>query len=64
MIEISKNVYIDKLDNIVKEYNNTYDTSINMKPVDVKDDVYIDSIKEVKNKDDKIKVGDHVRISK
>ena len=35
-----------------------------MKPVDVKDDTYIDSVKEVNDKDPKFKVGDHVRISK
>ena len=37
MASISKNAYIDKLDDIVKKYNNTYHTSIKMKPVDVKD---------------------------
>ena len=37
MTPISKNVYIDKLDDIVKKYNNTYHASIKMKPVDVKD---------------------------
>ena len=37
---ISKNVYINKLDDIVKEYNNPYHTSIKMKPVDVKDNLY------------------------
>ena len=36
MISISKNVYIDKLDDIVNEYNNTYHRTINMKQVDVK----------------------------
>ena len=41
MTSISKNVYIDKLDDIVKEYNNTYHTSIKMKPVDVKDNTCI-----------------------
>ena len=41
MTAISKNVYIDKLDYIVKEYNNNYHTSIKMKPVDVKDNTYI-----------------------
>ena len=39
---ISKYVYIDKLDDIVKKYNNTYHTSIKMKPVDVKNNTYID----------------------
>ena len=35
-----------------------------MKPVDVKDDTYIDSSKELNDKDLKFKVGNHVRISK
>ena len=60
MMTISKNVYIDKLDDIVNEYNNTYHRTIKMKPVDVKDNTYID----FKNdKNPKFKVGDHVRIS-
>ena len=63
MTSISKNVYIDKLDDIVNEYNNTYHRTIKMKPVDVKDNTYIDSKKEVNDKDPKFKVGDHVRIS-
>ena len=64
MTSISKNMYIDKLDDIVKEYNNTYHTSIKMKPVDVKDNTYIGFKKEVNDKNPKFKVGDHVRISK
>ena len=36
MTLISKNVYIDKLDDIVDEYNHTYHTTIKMKPIDVK----------------------------
>ena len=63
MISISKNVYIDKLDDIVKKYNNTYHTSIKMKPVHVKDNTYIDFKREVNDKSHKFKVGDHVRIS-
>ena len=35
-----------------------------MKPVDVKDNTYIDFEKELNDKDPKFKVGDHVRISK
>ena len=50
MTSISKNVYIDKLDDIVKEYNNTYQTTIKMKPVDVKNNAYIVSKKEVNYK--------------
>ena len=57
-------MYIDKLDDIVGEYNNTYHTTIKMKPVDVKENTYIDSKKEINDKDPKSKVGDHVRISK
>ena len=61
---MSKNVYIDKLDDMVGEYNNTYHRTIKMKHVDVKDTAYIDFKKEVNEKDPKFKVGDHVRISK
>ena len=64
MTSISKNVYIDKLDDIVDEYNNTYHTTIKMKPIDVKDNTYINTDKEINNKDAKFKVGDRVRISK
>ena len=41
MTVISKNVYIDKLDNIVNEYNNTHHRTIKMKLVDIKDNRYI-----------------------
>ena len=41
MTSISKNVYIDELDDIVNEYNNTYHTTIKMKPIAVKDNIYI-----------------------
>ena len=64
MTAMSKNVYIDKLDDIVNEYNNTYHRTIKMKPVDVKDNTYIDFKKEVIDKDPKLNSGDHVRISK
>ena len=57
-------MYIDKIDDIVNEYNNTYPRAIKMKPVDVKDNTYIDFKKEVNDKNPKFKVGDHVRISK
>ena len=59
-----KNVYIDKLYDIVDEYNNTYHRTIKMKPVGVRDNKYIDFNKEVNDKDLKFKVSDHVRISK
>ena len=55
--------YIDKVDDIVNEYSNTYHRTIKMKPVDVKWSTYIDSSKEINNKDPKFKIGDIVRIS-
>ena len=69
MTSKSKNVYTDKLDDIVNEYDNSYHRTIKMKPVDVKDNRYIDSIELHptglhSNKDPKFKVGDHVRIFK
>ena len=41
MTSISKNVYIDKLDNTVNRYNNTYHKKTKIKPVDVKLSTYI-----------------------
>ena len=64
MTSILKNVYIDKLDDIVHKYNNKKHRTIQMKPIDVKDNTYIDFGKEVNDNDPKFKVGDHVRISK
>ena len=43
MTSISKNVYIDKLDNIVNKYNNRSDSTIKMMPFDVKPSTYIQS---------------------
>ena len=42
MTSILQNVYIDKLDDIVNKYNNTYHGTIKMNPTDVKDNTYID----------------------
>ena len=69
MTAISKNVYIDKLDDIVNGYNNTYHRTVKMKLVDVKDNTYIDPVelhseKEINGKDPKFKIGGYVRISK
>ena len=61
MTSISKNVYIDKLDHIVNEYNNTYHRTSKMKLVDVTDNTYIDSTELHSNKDPKFKVGDLVK---
>ena len=52
-VQYQKNVYIDKLDDIVNKCNNTYYRTIKMKPVDVKSRMYIDfnkkTIKKVLN---------------
>ena len=64
LTSMSKNVYIDKLDDIVGEYHNTYHRTIKMKPVDVKDNTHIDFEKEFNDKNRKFKIGDHVKISK
>ena len=46
-------MYINKLDNIVNEYNNTYHRTIKMKPIDVKDNTDINIDKEVNDKNPK-----------
>ena len=61
MTAVSKNVYFDKLDDIG---NNKYHIANKMKPIEGKDNTYIESIKEANNKDPKFRVGDHIRISK
>ena len=56
-------MYIDKLEDIVNKYNE-YHSIIKMKPVDVKSKTYINSSKEINDKDPEFKIGDNVRISK
>ena len=43
---VSKNVYTDKLDNIVNKCNNTYHRTSKMKTADVKSSTFIDFNKE------------------
>ena len=64
MTSISENLYIDKLYDIVNEYNNTYHEAIKMKPVDVKSGNYVEYNVNFNDKYPKFQVGDHVRISK
>ena len=64
MTSISKNVYIDKLNAIVNKDNNTYHTTIKMKPIDVEDNMYTNTNKEFNYKYPKFKAGNYVRISK
>ena len=56
MTSISKNAYIDELDDTESEYNNTYHRTIKMKLIDVKDNTYVNSNKEVNDKDPKFQV--------
>ena len=64
MTSISKNIYIDKPDDIVNQYNNVYHSTIIMKLFDIKSNTYIGSSKEINNEDPKFKIGDIVIISK
>ena len=47
---VSKSGYIDKLDDIVNKYNNTYHSTIKIKHSDVKSNTYIDSSKKINDK--------------
>ena len=58
-----KNVYIDKLHDIVNKYNNHHRT-IKIKPADVKSSTFIDFNVENNNKYPEIELGDHGRILK
>ena len=64
MTSVSKNVCVDKLNDIVNECKNTYDKTINIKPVDIKSNKYVNSSKEVNDKNPTFKICDNVRISK
>ena len=65
MTSISKNAYVDKLNNRVNKYNKTYHRTMKMKPFDAKENTYIDSMGLHSNdKDPKFNVGDHVRVFK
>ena len=61
---ITKNVHVDKLDDILTEYNNTYQNGIKMKSADVNSRTYIDFDRENKDKDPKFEVGGHTETSK
>ena len=61
---VSKNVYLNVLDDIVNKYNNTVSRAIKVKPIDVTSDSYVEYNEDSNEKDPKFKVGDRVRISK
>ena len=56
MMSVSKNVFIDKLDDIVDKHNNTYHSTIKMRPVDVKSSTYINSSEEINDEDPNLKL--------
>ena len=56
MTSVSKNVFIDKLDDIVDKHNNTYHSTIKMRPVDVKSSTYINSSEEINDEDPNLKL--------
>ena len=56
MTSVSKNIYIDKLDDIVNKYNNTYHSTIQMKRADVKSNTYIESSQKINDKNPKFKL--------
>ena len=64
MKAISKNVYFDVLDDIVNKYNNAVQRTIKMKPIGVTDDSFAEYNEEFNKRGPKVKVADHVRISK
>ena len=59
MTLMSKNGYIDKLEDIVNKHNYTYHSKIKMKPVDIKSNTYVNSSKEINDKDPESKIGEH-----
>ena len=64
MTTVSKNVYFDILDNIVKKYNNTVHRTIKIKPIDVTSHSYAEYNKDSNKTKPKFRVDDQVRISK
>ena len=64
MTATSNSVYFNVLDNIVKKYNNTYHSTIKMKPVFVKDNNFTEYNEEFNKRDPKFNINDHARISR
>ena len=64
MSTIGRNVYFNVLDDIVDKYNNSFHSSIKMKPKDLNDYSFVEYNEETNRKNPKFRVGDNVRISK
>ena len=61
MTSVSKNVYIDKLDDIIDKYNNAYHRTVKTKPIDKKSGIYFNFGVENIDKGPEFGVGDYVR---
>ena len=61
LVAISKNGYIDQLDDVIDKYSNTYRRTIKMKSIDVKTSAYVTFNIENNGKYPKFKIGDHVK---
>ena len=64
MTAISKNIYVDVLDDVVNKYNNIVHKTITMKPIDVTNDSFAEYNEESNKKDPKFKINAHVKIYK
>ena len=61
MTSVSKNVFIDELDDIVNKFDNRYDNTIKTEPVDITSNTYIDFDKKTNKEDPKFKFGDQCK---
>ena len=64
MTAVSKNVYVDVLDDVVNKYNNTVHRSMRMTPIDVTSDSHAEYNENSNETKPKFQVGDYIRISK
>ena len=64
MVAISENGYIDKVDDIIDKYSNTYYRTTTMKSIDVETSTYIRFEVENNDKHPKFKTGNYMRKSK
>ena len=62
MISMQWNVYINNLTDTVNEYNNTYHSTIELKPADLKSDMYIDSAAQNNDKDPEFEICKNIKI--
>ena len=62
MTSVSQNLYVDKLDDIVNEFNNRYHSTIRIKPADVKSNSFSGFSAEENDKNPRFKDGGHVII--